>query len=729
MHDVHLVAHALVRQGDLLGFVSMVNASIRAGIVDTFDMHRLDWEPPSQLLRFLPGLLRAGYIFYNHVTHYVSTCEPFECRKHVARSFGDKTLLQVVRQDRRVLFHLPNVQNTDSPWHRCFELLKRRGTSRAQALASVESAMEHSGYDDLRRALRGGLLHLAAREGFVEVLVLVLSRNDILWKDICYEHHVCYSPIALQTNFIPASPLAYAVEFGRAEAVIFLLHAACIFEGTRYYLMNAEARSAFSKAWFLQVACYRSYVLTAKVLLAAGARVEHECGVNHWTCLLLACWVGCVALVRLLLEHGANIEAVTPSGDKALHVACRTKRGTPVVIFLLKTPGLAWVHENNLQGEKSIDIACKHGFMDTVVVLLAQGAGVCYSSSKCSPLEHACFGGHLAIVQLLADRLANCECSWPMLGRGLVNAAERGHCSVVSKLLEENLGPRGARAQVVHGALLAACKTARRIDMLRLLLDQGTITSKHLEHLLSLACRSFKMRFAIRAADELLKRGVVGVDNLDSETGLAPLHFAAQKSKALTRLLLDWGANADVFGCLWVTPLLLACRCGSVDVVEILLQRGANVDIPIMHFPWATPLAFARVYGFKPIALLLYQHGARVDGCILGEDVLPVLRYILRRITGFNPFPASSWMTAHAIRFLVPYLIHRHVLGPNKGGRNLDFAVRLICDYVGYDLICCQRDARRGSVIFGHTFPPIPPRLPEPPFELYIQQPRVVREV
>lgn len=78
---------------------------------------------------------------------------------------------------------------------------------------------------------------------------------------------------------------------------------------------------------------------------------------------------------------------------------------------------------------------------------------------------------------------------------------------------------------------------------------------------------------------EILEKGVLEIDGRDN-CGMTPLHRACEGRKVeIVELLL--GAGADVNGDNTgndTTPLHHACRGRRVDVVEVLLKAGANVN-------------------------------------------------------------------------------------------------------------------------------------------------------
>jgi len=118
-------------------------------------------------------------------------------------------------------------------------------------------------------------------------------------------------------------------------------------------------------------------------------------------------------------------------------------------------------------------------------------------------------------------------------------------------------------------------------------------------------CQSF--RLILERCDPNLRAG---------ESGQTMLHEVIARDHgvgvALASLLLDAGARTDARDeFLKSTPLGWACRWGRVELVTLLLARGAD-PIEAGAEPWATPLAWARRHQHAEIASILRQRG--VDG-------------------------------------------------------------------------------------------------------------------
>jgi ankyrin repeat protein len=86
-------------------------------------------------------------------------------------------------------------------------------------------------------------------------------------------------------------------------------------------------------------------------------------------------------------------------------------------------------------------------------------------------------------------------------------------------------------------------------------------------------------------------------------------HVTAEERLAFATILLDAGARLDIRdNLLQSTPLGWACRWGRMELVRLLLQRGADPVEPDAD-PWATPQAWAQKMGHDDVVMLLREYG------------------------------------------------------------------------------------------------------------------------
>lgn len=113
--------------------------------------------------------------------------------------------------------------------------------------------------------------------------------------------------------------------------------------------------------------------------------------------------------------------------------------------------------------------------------------------------------------------------------------------------------------------------------------------------------------------------------NFSDMSGYTPLIISIMNgSPELATLLLDSGAkeslNSVPHFILAVTPLALACSLGESEIVDILIQHGANVNLLGGYSGEASPLSYAALQGHTGIMQKLIENGAYVNSAELLED-------------------------------------------------------------------------------------------------------------
>ena len=100
----------------------------------------------------------------------------------------------------------------------------------------------------------------------------------------------------------------------------------------------------------------------------------------------------------------------------------------------------------------------------------------------------------------------------------------------------------------------------------------------------------------------------LGCDN--AQMHLPPMHVACQRGhlECVNLILLQRGVVADQKAVDGRTPLYAACESGSVKIVELLLNKGC--DIEARRNDNSTPLIVASVFGHYEVVELLLARGA-----------------------------------------------------------------------------------------------------------------------
>lgn len=114
---------------------------------------------------------------------------------------------------------------------------------------------------------------------------------------------------------------------------------------------------------------------------------------------------------------------------------------------------------------------------------------------------------------------------------------------------------------------------------------------------------------------------------VDSNTE-ALVRAAFEGDLQLIRTLLDAGTDVDGWGRVW-NPLHAAVEGDHLSCVQVLVQRGADLEATLERNPGFTPLAHA---------VDLAIDGTRQVGGKPGEEPMETIRYLLGR--GADPSPA-----------------------------------------------------------------------------------------
>jgi ankyrin repeat protein len=103
--------------------------------------------------------------------------------------------------------------------------------------------------------------------------------------------------------------------------------------------------------------------------------------------------------------------------------------------------------------------------------------------------------------------------------------------------------------------------------------------------------------------------GQFGLTILHSVAGSRE-HVTAEERVGFATMLLDAGARLDIRdNLLKSTPLGWACRWGHIELVKLLVARGAD-PVESDAEPWATPKAWAEKMGHTAVLALLMEQGA-----------------------------------------------------------------------------------------------------------------------
>ncbi|KAK3245580.1 hypothetical protein CYMTET_44856, partial [Cymbomonas tetramitiformis] len=349
-------------------------------------------------------------------------------------------------------------------------------------------------------------------------------------------------------------------------------------------------------------------------LLLGSAKVPPDIGTRFSGLIALhvAAQNGCLEAVKVLLEHGADVNSLTPSNETALHLAAEATAGSSQeVCCLLLSQGINFQQQDDMgdlalnravvvNPPGTVEALCRAHNMERCVATIS--AGMLYS------LHHAARTGNVGLARLtLAEHAAvdglDAEGNTP-----LMNACIHGSLSMAKLLLMHRARHDIPNKQQLYPLEMAAIGGSRKsseghIELAKELLGYGADYAELL--------RRCAWKGRLKEVRCLTQAGC-RLNAVDEDTGRAAIHGAAEAGFDLVvKDLTENGALFDEPDDEMLTPIELAAMRSHTEVVRILYALGAK--------PYRM-LQKASQDGNKVVVNCLLSVGISPDG---GEFELP----------------------------------------------------------------------------------------------------------
>lgn len=341
------------------------------------------------------------------------------------------------------------------------------------------------------------------------------------------------------------------------------------------------------------------------------------------TPLFVASQLGDLALVQILLDHGAEVNRQDYLGFTPLMAASKMGHAKVVRFLLAKgadvhdsSDGHADIHEETdvlrpTTGATSLFLACEKGHLAIVKRLLSYGAEADVErEDTLTPLSMALHRGYDNVAIQLIKAGANVTRLDTNDWTPLHLASLHGRAEVVPHLLK-----RGANVNQItrdgDTPLMVTAYGQGDIRVARLLVESGAnVTIMNINGWSAMTMAS--SRGNLQVVWFLWKKNAHV-----NHAGVPPLHAASEYGhENVTRMLLEMGACVDCSDMNGLTPLVLATTSNHVHIVELLLQNmnssfalETEINRPLFLFG-STPFHFASDRGLHAMAELLLKYGA-----------------------------------------------------------------------------------------------------------------------
>jgi ankyrin repeat protein len=273
------------------------------------------------------------------------------------------------------------------------------------------------------------------------------------------------------------------------------------------------------------------------LLVEAGAEVNLQTE-DGGTALFHACHSACLEKVRSLMDYGADERLAGPDGVTPLTVAAIGGQ-VDIVEYLLCRLATSTDANINL-ADRALDMACLHGHLEVVELLVGAGARVeSQARDDLEILTLATLGGNFHVIKYMVE-----------VAKADINA-------VTYKTGEQ---PTACEVAAAHG----------RWDVVLYLVGHGADLSLCSPKVAIAAVETADVSLVARVLDGGLKA------TCRDEEGITPLHVAAWVSLAMVKLLVKAGATIDARDRRGRTPFMYACVRNRLDIVDWLAEAGAD---------------------------------------------------------------------------------------------------------------------------------------------------------
>ncbi|RXM29339.1 Ankyrin-1 [Acipenser ruthenus] len=359
-----------------------------------------------------------------------------------------------------------------------------------------------------------------------------------------------------------------------------------------------------SGAVCLHAAAMRGHTAVVKALLLKGAHVDTTTK-DSYSALHIAVQHCKPLVVQTLLGFGAQVQL---KGGKAretpLHIAARVKEGEKVAEMLLKSG--ADVNAEQENGETAMHIAARHGSLSMLQALIEEGGDLtCQSKAGENPLHIAVRHCHAPVVEEILRYLATEK-----------SQTEATVC--VSQENTEGETPLHLAAEIKKDMIHFEEEDTKIIRILMEYdIDITAATRLTCETPLHYCARVGNTDVLLEILKNFNTNQLQQAINKHAKNGWSSLLLAAERGHTeMVRILLQNHARVDVFDEHGKAALHLAAGNGHEEIADILLSHKAFVNAKTKL--GLTPLHLGAQNGYcRLVKLLVETHMASIDALSL----------------------------------------------------------------------------------------------------------------
>ena len=314
----------------------------------------------------------------------------------------------------------------------------------------------------------------------------------------------------------------------------------------------------------LMFASQNAHLQIGELLLKENAD-PNICNIDGWTALMFASQNGHLQLAELLLKKNANPNVHDNDGFTALMIGCQKGR-LSITELLLKSKADSNAHDN--EGWTPLMFASQNDHLKIVELLLKENADPnLRNNDGWTALMFACQNGCQHIAELLLKKNADPNVFSNTEWTPLLLASKNGHSNVVVMLLQHKANPSVGIRKHLDSFTIATVKG--NTGIVNTFLNHSEIRFESLSMGWYYACH-----FGHVPIITLLSQRI---DIISDQTDLI-VSCAEGDLGTVIDQLMSGKITPDVQFIHGITPLMLSSSCGHTDIVETLIQSGANVN-------------------------------------------------------------------------------------------------------------------------------------------------------
>ena len=320
-----------------------------------------------------------------------------------------------------------------------------------------------------------------------------------------------------------------------------------------------------STSTHLMIACDLGHMAVIETLLVEYNNDLNVQNKEGWSAVIFASRSGHLQVVERLLKENADPNVQIVKGWTALIFA--SCNGDHQIVEMLLKNG-ADPNVSAIDGSTALIIASINDHPQVVALLLK----ACANPNSCNEdgwtaLMFAIHNGHLQIVELLLKENANPNMCSSTGWTPLLLASMNGHSNIIEILLQYKANPHFEIQKDFDSFTIATLQG--NTDIVNTFLNHSEITFESLSMGWYYGCH-----FGHVPIITLLSNRVVTISN---QTDLIISCSEGDLGTVIDQLM-SGKMTPDVQFIHGVTPLMISSSCGHTDIVEALIQSGANVN-------------------------------------------------------------------------------------------------------------------------------------------------------